>query len=93
MDRRSMFKAVMGVAAAAGATVSRVSSVAAAERPALAVLEVDGGSFHPDAMEAAVKKWKGTPFGDVPLLVMNGARLTLLDAEGRVINRLIGEEG
>lgn len=88
MDRRDLFKALVGAATAAGAVSVKAETIASLEgaAPALIVLEVDGAISQEMAKRlhySLEKALDGTPFAHVrPLVLSDGMRLTMLDAHG-----------
>lgn len=96
MDRRDLFKTIAGVAAGAG-VVGTVQVAEASERtvPALAILECPGVITN-DIAERLVAQFEngldGGPFAGMKVIVLSsGMKLTMLDAQGHVLNRDIGE--
>lgn len=92
MNRRELFQAVAGVAAASGVTGTvKASTYDAETKPALAVFEYDGPISHEHS--ARIIKFfeehlKGTPFEGLKAVVFDsGLKLTLLDSQGHVLNR------
>jgi hypothetical protein len=101
MKRRELFEKVATVAAGAG--LVRVSTATAVQtstsaKPALAVFECQGNISLAQA-ENIKASWdyvaaKGSPFeGVIALVLSDGIKLTLLDANGHVLNRELKDEG
>lgn len=99
MNRREVFKAVAGVAAAAGVKVEASTVNHPTGKPALAIFEVPVGQFlSQDASARLAAAWenlsKGTAFEGTKALVLdNGLKLTLIDADGHVLNRTLEGDG
>lgn len=93
LARRDLFKAVAATVAAAGVDVSAKASVVEADvvRPALAVIEVPG-CLSQDTAARIAAQWESiiqdTQYHGVKVVVLSdGMTLTLLDAQGKVLNR------
>lgn len=94
MDRRELFKTIAGVAAASGVVGTvQVAEAGPQTVPALAVFECDGPISQSTAARISTyfeTAMQDTPFKGMKAIVLDGTmRLTLLDAEGRVLNREI----
>lgn len=100
MNRRELLQSVAAVATGAGMSAPLVSTVEAAQpgtlaKPALLLIECDHPISH-DASRNIVAQLsdalKGSPFADVKALVLgDGLRLTMLDANGQVLNRRLDD--
>ena len=93
MDRRELFKSVVAVAAAAGAEVKASSYDAPPEKPALVIIESDQILSNETCLRL-MQVWKegieGTPLEGLKAIVLtDGLRLTILDANGHVLNRTV----
>jgi hypothetical protein len=93
MNRRELLQSVIGVAAASGVEVKASSYDGPPEKPALVVLECDY-ALSDETSRRLMSSWedgvKGTPFEGVKAIVFaDGLRLTVLDANGHVLNRAI----
>lgn len=93
MNRRELFKAVVGVAAAFGVAVKASVIEEPEKRPALAVFELPG-ILSADACARIQEQWThmttGTPFEGVKaVILMEGMKLTMLAEDGSVLNRTI----
>ena len=92
MQRRELFQGIAATVAASGVGLTKASVVEATDlKPALAVLEF-AGPLSVDMAERLRQQFEqglqGTPFEGVKALVLSdGLTLTLLDANGRVLNR------
>lgn len=96
MNRRELFRSIVGVAAASGVAVKASSldePTDPSTRPALVVLECSG-SMSQVACANLTRHWKsaveGTVFEGVEAVVlMDGIRLTVVAEDGTVLNRTI----
>lgn len=92
MERRELFQRVAAAATAAG-VVGRVSTVAAEPRPALCLVELSG--LDDEASERTVRNLHellqdNDALAGVQVIgLIDGIRLTFLDANGRVCNQAI----
>lgn len=96
MNRRELFRSIAGVAAASGVTGTvKASTIDADPKPALAIIECDRAIADHTAqylMRAFEETFKGTPFeGLKALMLCDGLKLTLLDANGHVLNRRLDD--
>ena len=93
MNRRELLQRVVGVAAASGVVVKASSYDGPPEKPALIVFESD--DYLSNATCARITSYweeslKDTPFQGIKAVVLTGGlRLTMLDANGHVLNRTI----
>lgn len=96
MERRELFKTIAGIAAGAG-VVGTVKVAEASERtvPALAIIETSKVLSRDTAERISVmfaKALEDTPFKGMKAIVLSdGLKLTMLDAQGRVLNREIDQ--
>lgn len=91
LDRRELFQTVAAAATAAGVPLARVTTAEASPGPVLAVIEMDGG-ISVESARRLDAMWEqglvGTPFKGLRLIVLSdGMKLTLIDANGHVLNR------
>lgn len=95
MNRRELFQVVAGVASTAGVTV-QASTIDADAKPAFALIEVHERVSH-DTAARILQNWEaltaGTVMAGVKALVLDqGMTLTLLDANGRPLNRRVEDD-
>jgi anti-sigma-K factor RskA len=96
VNRRELFRSIVGAAAAAGVTVKASSldePTDPTKRPALVVLECSG-SMSQVACANLTRNWKhaveGTVFEGVKAVVLgDGMRLTVVAEDGTILNRTI----
>lgn len=93
MNRRELFTTIARTAAASGVTVTAASYAPQDEKPALVVIECDHAISNLTA-ERLQRAWedgtKGTPFEGVKAIVLTeGLKLTMLDATGKPIHRIL----
>lgn len=97
MNRRELFKQVAATATVSGVVVNRVTAVELDSKPALALIECDE-PISSEMAENMMHWWeqglKGTPLEGVKAIVLgDGLKLTLLDSNGRALNRILKDEG
>lgn len=95
MNRRELFQAVAGVAAASGVTL-KASTIDADAKPALALLETDHVLSQEVSNRIRQSLEQGlslTALAGLQVLILSeGLRLTFLDAHGRPLNRRLEDE-
>lgn len=94
MNRRELFQQIAAVTAGAGIASAKVSTVEAdaPTKPAMILIECD--SLIEQDTAARIREWVGNSiepaFGRIPVVVLcDGLRLTMLDANGRPLNRTL----
>ena len=96
MNRRELFQRLLGAGTACGVPIAGISIVPASPKPALAMIEVSA-PFTDEAYHGILQGWdlavKGTPLEGVRGVIFDkSVRVTLLGADGRVLNRPLTED-